>query len=221
VGLFCSVVMVVALMRKNVTREVVGAILRVSQATVTRGWDPLRRVIGPVLACFLPNPTAIIGTGTVLVEGTVARSCDCQAIPDLFFGKTGYPGTNLQIAGDLDVQVVAAAPIAIHGARHDAHAYAASGLADPLSGIHTVGNLGYADVHGTDIVPIKRLPSADLDDTEALFDTALSDVRAGVEHAVSHVKTLRMLNGEGACCRCPIEKYQEMLTAITGRRHVR
>jgi hypothetical protein len=53
------------------------------------------------------------------------------AIPDLFSGKAGYPGTNLQIAATLGGRVAAIGPNPVHGARHDAHAFEASGPKAP------------------------------------------------------------------------------------------
>jgi len=41
----------------------------------------------------------------------------------------------------------------VHGARHDAHAYTASGLAATLTDIHTLADLGYVGVDGIDITP--------------------------------------------------------------------
>lgn len=71
-------------------------------------------------------------------------------------------------------------------------------------------------VEGIDIVPFKRAPGADLSTSQAEFNTALSKIRAAVEHAIAHLKTWRMLREEGGRYRAPIEKYQSMLKAITG-----
>ena len=65
-----SVVMVVCLIRKNVTQDFAGAVFGVSQATVSRRWDLLRPVIGEVLAEVVPDPRQVVGRGTVLVDGT-------------------------------------------------------------------------------------------------------------------------------------------------------
>jgi hypothetical protein len=130
-GLFRSVALVVCLIRKNVTQDFAGAVFGVSQATVSRRWDLLRPVIGNVLAEVVPDPRQVVGRGTVLVDGTVCPTWDWAHVPDLFSAKTGYPGMNLQIAATLEGALVAVGPVPVHGARHDAHAYAASGLAGP------------------------------------------------------------------------------------------
>ena len=215
-GLFRSIVMVVCLMRTNMTQVFAGAIFGVSQSTVSRRWDLLRPVIGQVLAEFVPDPAQIGGAGTVLVDGTVCPTWDWRHIPDLYSTKAGYPGMNLQIAATLDGQLTAVGLIPVHGARHDAHAFADSGLAAQLADISTAADLGYVGVEGIEIVPIKRLPGSDLTTTQAAFNTALSKIRAAVEHAIAHLKTWRMLSEEGGRYRAPIEKYESMLQAVIG-----
>ena len=132
-GLFRSVALVVCLMRKNVTQDFAGAVFGVSQATVSRRWDLLRPLIGDALAEVVPDPADVVGRGTVLVDGTVCPTWDWRHVPDLFSAKTGYPGMNLQIAATLDGALAAVGPVPVHGARHDAYAFAASGLAEVLT----------------------------------------------------------------------------------------
>jgi hypothetical protein len=209
-GLFKSVAMVVLLMRKNVTQDFAGAMFGVSQSTVSRRWDLLRPLIGQVLAEFVPDPQKIIGRGTVLVDGTVCPTWDWHHVPDLFSGKAGYAGMNLQIAATLDGRLVAVGPVPIHGARHDAYAFAASGLADILATYPSLADLGYVGVDGIDRTPVKRPPGGDLYPDQIEFNTALSKIRAAVEHAIAHLKTWRMLTEEGGRYRAPIQQYQSM-----------
>ena len=70
--------------------------------------------------------------GTALVDGTVCPVWDWNAIPDLYSGKAKYPGMNVQIACNLKGDVAAIGPVPVHGARHDAHAFEASGLKETL-----------------------------------------------------------------------------------------
>lgn len=215
-GLFRSVAMVVFLMRKNVTQDVAGAVFDVSQSTVSRRWDLLRPVIGDVLAAFVPDPGQVAGRGTVLVDGTVCPTWDWGHVSDLYSAKVGFPGINLQIAATLDGALVAVGPVPVHGARHDAHAFSASGLAEMLTAYPTVADLGYIGVDGIDVVPIKRLPGGALDPDQLDFNAALSAIRAAVEHAIAHLKTWRMLSEEGGRYRAPLDKYPSLLKAVTG-----
>jgi hypothetical protein len=216
VGLFRSVAMVVTLMRKNVTQEFAGAIFGVSQPTVSRRWDLLRPLIGRVLAECVPAPSDVVGAGTVLVDGTICPTWDWRAVGDLFSAKAGYAGMNLQIAASMDGALVAVGATPVHGARHDAYAYTASGLAEVLAGIDSVADLGYLGVGGIDTTPIRKPPHAELHATHLEFNTQLSKIRAAVERAVAHLKTWRMLSEEGGRYRAPISKYADMLKAVTG-----
>jgi hypothetical protein len=156
-GLFGSIALVVCLMRKNVTQAFAGAIFGVSQATVSRRWDLLRPVIAQVLAEFVPHPGEVVGAGTVLVDGTICPTWDWRHIPDLFSAKAGYAGMNIQIAATLGGRLAAVGPIPVHGARHDAHAFAASGLTALLADMPAAADLGYVGVEGIDLVPFKDL----------------------------------------------------------------
>jgi DDE superfamily endonuclease len=216
-GLFRSVAMVTALMRTNITQELAGDIFGCSQSTVSRRWDLIRPVIGAVLAAFVPVPAQILGTkGTALVDGTIAPAWDWKAIPGLFSGKAGYAGINLQIAATLDGRLAAVGPVPVHGARHDAHAFAASGLKDLLAGHEAAGDLGYTGVDGITIVPFRTPPGGELCESQAAFNKDLSVIRAAIERAVAHLKTWRMLSEEGGRYRPPVSKYAEMLRAVIG-----
>jgi predicted DNA-binding protein (UPF0251 family) len=215
-GLFQSVAMVVFLMRKNVTQDVAGAVFGVSQPTVSRRWDLLRPVIGDVLAALVPDPGELVGRGTVLVDGTVCPTWDWNHVPDLFSAKVGYPGMNLQIAATLDGVLIAVGPQPVHGARHDAHAFAASGLAGILTDSPTAADLGYVGVNGIDVVPFKKPLGRDLHPSQRDFNSALSKARAAVEHAIAHLKTWRILSEEGGRYRAPLGKYESLLKAVTG-----
>ena len=203
-------------MRKNVTQDVAGAVFGVSQATVSRRWDLLRPVIGDVLATVVPDPGELVGRGTVLVDGTVCPTWDWNHVSDLFSAKVGYPGINLQIAATLDGALIAVGPRPVHGARHDAYAFAASGLAEVLTDHPTMADLGYVGVDGIDVVPFKKPLGRDLHPSRLEFNSALSKARAAVEHAIAHLKTWRILSEEGGRYRAPLEKYESLLKAVTG-----
>lgn len=211
IGLCDSVAMVVTLMRRNLAQAAAGEIFGCSQPTVSRRWDLIRPVIARVLARFIPDPAAVIGRGgTALVDGTVCPVWDWNSIPDLFSGKAGYPGMNIQIAASLDGEVAAIGPVPVHGARHDAYAYEASGLKQILQHIkNKIGDLGYTGVDGIDITPFRRPSGQELCDWQADFNKHLSRIRAAVERAVSSVKSWRMLSEEGGRYRCPIPEVRE------------
>jgi hypothetical protein len=215
-GVFRSTMMVVCLMRKNITQEMAGAIFGVSQSTVSRRWDLLRPIIKRAVASFIPHPREIAGRGTLLVDGTITPTWDWKHVPDLFSGKANYAGMNVQIAASMDGRIAAVGPIAVHGARHDAYAFEAFGLKQIITGFSAIGDLGYIGVDGITIAPIKRAAKCDIRDCDKKFNIELSKIRALVEQAVATLKGWRMLSQEGGRYRAPIEKFEETLQAITG-----
>jgi hypothetical protein len=158
-GLFRSVALVVCLMRTNITQAIAAALFGVSQATVSRRWDLLRPLIGQVLAEFVPHPSEVGGTGTVLVDGTICPAWDWRHIPDLYSAKAGYLGMNLQIAATVSGRLAAVGPIPVHGARHDAHAFDASGLAAALTDLATLADLGYVVSPVSSLFPLNDSPA--------------------------------------------------------------
>lgn len=221
VNLFHSVVLVVALMRRNLVQEAAGEIFGCSQSTVSRRWDLLRPVIGKVLASFVPDPAGVLGrAGTALVDGTVCPTWDWKAVPGLFSGKAGYAGMNVQVAAALNGDVAAIGPLPVHGARHDAYAFGASGLKALLEKSRpendTVADLGYTGVCGIGTVPFKRVSGGELKGWQRGFNAGLSKIRSAAGHAIAKVKCWRMLSEEGGRYRCPIGKYESMLAAVTG-----
>jgi hypothetical protein len=208
--------MMVCLMRKNGTQEFTGAVFGVSQSTVSRRWDLLRPVIRRAVESFIPHPREVLGAGTALVNGTITPTWDWKHVPDLSSKKAGIAGMNVQVAATLSGKVAGIGPFAVHGARHDAHAFEASGLKELLEGIPAAGDLGYVGVDGVNIVPVKRAAGCDLRDCDAEFNTAFSRIRAAIERAIAHFKTWRMVSEEGGRYRAPINKFEDTLQAIIG-----
>jgi len=215
-GLYDSVVLVIHLLRRNPVQAVAAAFFGVSQATVSRRWDLLRPVIAHALADLVPAPRTYIRGGTALVDGTVCPTWDWNHRDDLYSVKAGYAGMNVQIACSMDGDLAAIGPVPIPGARHDAYAYAASGLKDLMDGIHQLADLGYVGVEGIDIVPHKRRPKRNLPKRHKQDNLLVSGVRAAVERAVAHVKSWRILSEEGGRYRAPLEKFPEVLAAVNG-----
>lgn len=208
-GLFISVVMVLALLRQNLVQKVVAEIFGVSQSTVSRRWDLLREAIERALAELVPSPAAILGESTALVDGTLAPTWDWSSRTDLFSGKRHDTGFNLQIAATLAGNLVAVGT-PVPGARHDAHAFTASGLAATLSDCGILADLGYVgcDVHtGT-----RKPPGGELSENRKATNTELSAVRASVERCIAHLKDWKML---GSRYRAPLAKIDSVVRTVT------
>jgi len=126
---------------------------KMAPTTVSRRWDLLRPAIARVLSSCIPDPAAVVGPfGTPLVDGTVCPVWDWNSIPDLYSGKMKYTGMSIQIACSMHGEVAAIGPVAVHGARHDAYAFEASGLKEilekSLCADDPGADLGYVGVDG-------------------------------------------------------------------------
>jgi len=93
----------------------------------------------------------------------------------------------------------------VHGARHDAHAFEASGLKALLARLPAAADLGYLGVEGIAIMPYRTPPRGHLHAGQADFNKQLSGIRAAAERAVASVKTWRMLSEEGGSYRIEAE----------------
>ena len=202
-GLFRSVAMVLALLRQNIVQQLAAEMFGVSQSTVSRRFTALREVIEAVLADFVPTPAQIAANSTVLVDGTLVPTWDWRHRSDLFSGKHHDTGFNLQIGATLGGNLVAVgAPVP--GARHDAHAWQASGLAQQLAGLDHLADLGYVGV-GQMLTGHKKPPGSELTDNQKQVNTDLSGIRVAVERAIAHRKNWKILSGryEDHSTNCP------------------
>lgn len=149
--------------------------------------------------------------GTLLVDGTVCPLWDWSAITGLFSGKAGDPSMNARIAATMAGDLAAVGPIPVPGARHDAHAFAASGLQGMLAGVQAAAGIGYTGVEGIGLAPFRTPPGGKLHASQAAFNTGLSKIRAAVERAIAHLKTWRMLSEEaaGSGRRCAIRVHPQ------------
>jgi hypothetical protein len=208
-GLFASVTLVVALLRENLTQSFAGAIFGVSQSTVSRRWDLLRPLIEPVLAAFVPTPTEIAGASSVLVDGTLIPTWDWRCRDDLFSAKHGDHGFNLQVAGIWSGHQLVTVGEPVPGARHDAHAWAASGLAERLADFDLVGDLGYLGLGLT--AGTRQPPGAELSEDRQQANKVLNQFRARMEHIIAHLKNWKILSHR---YRGPLDKLGEAIRAV-------
>lgn len=208
-GLYRSVALVCFCLRENPTQAVAAAVFGISQATVSRRFDALRDSIAAALAGYRPDPQEWTRGDTVLTDGSLARTWDWRHRDDLYSGKHRDTGFNLQIAATLGGRLLAIGQ-PVPGARHDAHAFTASGLAATLEGIDVLADLGYVGLHL--LTGTKKPIGRDLTDNEKHANKQLSVARAAVERAISHLKNWKILGGR---CRAPLHKYESILTAVT------
>jgi DDE superfamily endonuclease len=208
-GIPAPVAMVVALWRENLTQQVAGAFFGVSQSTVSRRWDLLREPISLALADVVPAPAEIAGTSTVLVDGTLVPTWDWRRHDDLYNKKHEDHGMNLHVAALHGHRLVAVGE-PVPGARHDACAYHASGLARRLEDLDVLGDLGCVGVD--DITTGAKKPAGgELTDNQKEANRQINGFRSHNEHVIGHLKNWKMLSHR---YRAPLEKLAAAVRAI-------
>jgi hypothetical protein len=174
-GLFGSVAMVLALLRHNIIQQIAAEMVGASQATVSRRVTALGEVLEAVLADFVPTPAQLAGHSTVLVEGTLVPTADWRDRRDLFSGKHHDTGFTPQIGATRGGNLVAVGA-AVLGARHDAYAGQASGLAQQVAGLDPRADLGHVGA-GQILTGHKKPPGGALTDNHKQVNTDLGHPR--------------------------------------------
>ncbi len=197
----------VFLLRENPTQAVAGAVFGISQSTVSRRFEALHAIIGEVLADLAPDPAVWTrgstgrrdtgaDLGLALPRRPVLRQAPRHRVQP---ADRHHPGGDLLAVG---------APVP--GSRHDTHAWHACGLASTLADLPTLADLGYL---GTEAVTGTRTPpGGELSADRKAANTALSAIRAVVEHAISWLKNWKILGGR---CRAPLNKYHAIVKTVT------
>lgn len=209
-GLRSSVLIVLILLRQNPVQRLVAAIFGTSQSTVSRRLTALRSPILDVLSDVVPDPNEAAGAGTVLIDGTLAPTCDWQHREDLFSGKHMKPGFNLQVAALLDGTLIGVGA-AVPGAHHDVYAWHECGLEQQLAGHDLLADLGYVGVAGIR-TGTKRRHGGRLTAEQKVQNRAISSARATVERVIAHLKHWKIL---GHPYRGPLDDYRATAACVT------
>lgn len=209
-GLRSSVLIVLILLRQNLVQRLVAAIFGTSQATVSRRLNTLREPIRAALAGMVPDPGQAAGDSTVLIDGTLAPTCDWQHREDLFSGKHMKPGFNLQVAALIDGTLIGVGT-AVPGCHHDVYAWHECGLEQALAGHDLLADLGYVGVNGIR-TGTKRRPGGHLTTEQKAENRAISSTRSTVERVIAHLKHWKIL---GHPYRGPLDDYRSTAACVT------
>jgi hypothetical protein len=189
-GLYRQVVLVLAIMRQNITQSTAGDLFGVSQTTVSRVWRRLRPVLELVTAHHRPQVAEAFCKRTVLVDGTDVPTGNRAGGKPNYSGKRHRQGLSVQIAADLSGNLLAVSdPVA--GAWGDRRAIAEIGWEDLLGATTWVADLAYQGTSA--ITPLKRRPGKELREDQTARNRVIRGMRAAVERAIAHLKNWKML----------------------------
>ncbi|MFI5959717.1 transposase family protein [Cryptosporangium sp. NPDC051539] len=207
-GLFKSVVVTLAYLRRNRIQAELAETYRVSQSTISRAITAMTGIIEESLRSFVPTAEDLDPRDQYLVDGTLLPCWSWASRPDLYSGKRKTTGMNVQVAATLDGHLAWISD-PIPGSRHDTFCLRESGILDSVDPASWTGDKGY--VGNGMLTPIKKPPYRDLLDWEKEFNKNVNAIRAVVEQIIANLKTWRILHTD---YRRPIDTFATTISAV-------
>ena len=189
-GLYRQVVLVLVLVRQNLTQAVAGDMFGVSQPTVSRIYRALLPVIEQVTCLHQPPVPEVFARRVVLVDGTDIPTGNRTDGQGNYSGKRHRQGLLVQVGVDLCGTLLAVSDPQ-PGARHDRRALTETGWENALAEVSWIADPAY--IGTTAITPTKRAPGKDLTDDRKATNKVVSGMRSAVERAIAHLKNWKIL----------------------------
>lgn len=179
-------------LRHNNSQQALAWVAKVSQSTVSRIIQRLRRA---VLLALAPDQVGLADTEPterLLLDGALAPTGNRagQQGKGLYSGKRHKAGVNLQVVSDRWGRLLHVSD-PLPGSTHDAAAFVESGLERLLADHPTLGDKGYqgCGIH----TPFKKPRGGTLRVTQKIHNRAHASARAPVERAIALLKQWKVL----------------------------
>src|SRR5918997_6988867 len=130
-GLFKSVVVALAYLRRNRVQAELAESFGVSQSTISRAVTGLTPLLSSVLVDVVPTAEDLDPHTQYIVDGTLLPCWSWRDHPELYSGKHKTTGLNVQVACDLSGRLAWISD-PIDGRRHDTAALDISGVVHTL-----------------------------------------------------------------------------------------
>ena len=180
-GLFKSVVVTLAYLRRNRVQEELAETYGVSQSTISRAITAITPMVGQALDGYAPTADDLDDRTPYVVDGTLLPCWSWAANPELYSGKHKTTGMNVQVACTLAGHLAWISDPVV-GARHDSHCLHESGVLLDARPTSWTGDKGY--VGNNMITPIKKPIYRDLLDWEE--DIQYTDQQDPLHHRANH-----------------------------------
>ncbi len=207
-SLFQAVKATVMYFKTNITEEVIGELLFVDQATVSRAISELEPVSADGLAEFVPDLAEEMAGRVGVVDGSLCPCWSWAHAPELWSGKHETTGhAHLLVAGTGGELMHISDPLP--GKTHDAKAVHACGLDDILHAGNAIGDKGFIGTGPT--TPFRKPAGGELTDWQKEFNTAINKTRYVIERAIANFKTWRCMFTD---YRRPLHTYATAFRAV-------
>ncbi len=207
-GIFNSVVITLAYLRRNRVQAELGEAFGVSQPTISRAIASVTPLLGQILANYVPVAEDLDPSTQYIVDGTLLPCWSWRGHQELYSGKHKTTGRNVQVACDLKGQLAWISD-PIDGHRHDTAALQASGVLNTLNPNNWMGDKGYL---GNDMItPIRKPQHRQLVDWEKKFNAAINQIRYMIERTIANLKTWRILHTD---YRRPLKTFTQTISTV-------
>lgn len=207
-GLYGSVVVTLAYVRRNRVQAELAETYGVSQSTISRAITAVTPLLEKALRGFVPVAEELEPGRQYLVDGTLLPCWSWSGHRELYSGKHKTTGLNVQVVCTLDGELRWISD-PVDGARHDVFCLDDSGVLHTLDPADWTGDKGYV---GRGIVtPIKKAIYRDMLDWEREFNKGINSVRATVERVIAHLKNWEILHRD---YRRPLKTFAMTISAV-------
>lgn len=141
-GLFRSVVVALAYLRRNRVQAELAETYGVSQSTVSRAISAVTPVLGAVLESYAPTADDLDDRTQYVVDGTLLPCWSWASHPELRSGKHKTTGMNVQVVCTLSGRLAWISD-PINGSRHDTYCLSESDALRTLDPGNWMGDKGY------------------------------------------------------------------------------
>jgi hypothetical protein len=207
-GLFNSVAVTLAYLRRNRVQAELAETFGVSQPTISRAVTSLTPILGRILTDYVPVAEDLDPRTQYIVDGTLLPCWSWHGHQELYSGKHKTTGRNVQVACDLSGRLAWISD-PIDGHRHDTAALRSSGVLDTLDPTNWIGDKGY--LGNNMITPIRKPPHRPLLEWEKEFNTSINKIRYMIERTIANLKTWRILHTD---YRRPLKTFTQTIATV-------
>jgi hypothetical protein len=192
-GLYRQVVLVLMLVRQNMSQSVAADVFGVSQSTVSRVFRAVLPLVEQVTRVNSPGGIDEVFLGrVVVVDGTDVPTGNRASGKHNYSGKRHRQGVVVQVACGLD-GVLLAVSDPVPGCRHDRRAVTETGWEDALNRVGASWIADPAYVGTTALTPMKKPIRGELSEDRKHVNRVISGYRSAVERCIAHLKNWKML----------------------------
>ena len=208
-GLYKEVVLVLILLRQNISQSVLADGFGISQPTVSRIYRALMPLLSEALGlCEVSLNEAVTGR-IVLVDGTDVPTGNRTEGKENYSGKRRRQGLSIQVASDVHGNLLCVSD-PVPGARHDRAAIMLCDWESVLDTSCWIADPAYISTSA--ITPMKRPQGQELTDDRKEYNREISAIRSAVERCIAHLKNWKIL---ATGYRGPLRELPTVIRTVT------